>query len=562
MISTLPTEIIAHISTYLSLQDYHHLVLVNHAYHLIFKAYLYNTLRFRFYHHYERFLTVSRENDSVNHLWLGCIFEEPDPIQAIPIQFPFLNSLYLRVTNECDLYGLPLFHHLQSLTLDIRGGDAGLFDMLASTPHLKHLTIPFVYQPICIEWVDDVHLSCPLLEHLDLEYDVLDMYTHSIPETVLFEKLKSLRLMSSHGAPHHSLWLEYVSKRYPNIQSLKLGSRSKASLRAQPYPAYDGFPSSCPSLVYLEWFNIVPDAQMLQRLSLKQKQHQKITLHSDDPIIRILALPNPPIGLASILHLDIHVPSTYDRTQFLLSLGSACPYLQQLKLSSIYVRHPNHLFLDILFHQLSSLQSLYLEGFQLSIQQAQSGQETVMHSLHKLLIERCDLSDDVFNCLDRQCPNLNEVCLDTAICPEEGYAIKIELPSQHLVKLTLSNVRSRQKDMQRPVQLFRLQQGRQSTWYYMDQYHIDSYSHRITAKSSRRLDDTEIDVLHAHLFQTRTLWLEPEYHSPGYADSLSPCVFDGLDLCKLIEQGYVDLVCHSNQSVYLNDKKIESRLLN
>ncbi|KAI8355063.1 hypothetical protein EDC96DRAFT_516175 [Choanephora cucurbitarum] len=556
MLSTLPAEIIAHISTYLSPKDYRQLVLVNHACHLLFKGYLYSTLRFKFYSIYERFLSVPRDLSYANRLWLDCIFEEPGPIQAIPTQFPFLTSLYLSVTDECDLYGLPLFHHLQSLTLDIRGGNAGLFDMLASTPHLKHLAIPFIYQPICIEWVDDVHLSCPLLEELDLEYDCLDMYTHVIPETVQHENLKSFSLMSSNGAPHHTLWLEYVAKRYPNIQNLRMGSRTKVGIQAQFYSAYHGFPSRCPSLLCLDWFNIVPDAQMLQRLSQLQKELQKISLQSDEPIFRMLAVPNPPRGWASILDLDIFMPIVYDRTQFLLDLGSACPHLKRLKLSSIYMRHANQIFLNILFHQLPSLRLFHVKGFQLSIEH---GQETVMHPLHWLTIERCVLSDDVLDCLDRHCPYLDSLYFDSTVYPQDGYALKIQLPSRRLLGLGLANILSPQGATRKPVQLFRLQQGQQLTWYYMDQYRIDSYSGRVRAQSFRQLNETEVEVLHAHLFRTPTLWLEPEYHSPGYSDNLPPCLFDGLDLCKLIEQSYVDLVCHSTQLVFLNGKGIKFR---
>ncbi|KAI8369671.1 hypothetical protein BD560DRAFT_397477 [Blakeslea trispora] len=571
MIPLFPLEIIDRISSFLTQEDYYQLVLVNRSYFDAFILRLHRHIEFDDEYELGEFLQVSRYHQYIQSLKLQiqhtCKFNKP----TFETAFPIWASMGFEKRHIYHSVELSPFRDLKFLTLVDCGDYPTPLDIVAFTPHLTSLTIETLDDlNISAKLLDGIFLLCPRLEYLDIAAYVADrLEEDDIESAQRFDSLKTLSLRLTSGLTHHELfnrsyygfhpyqrWLKYIANRFSNIESLIFQAHSMLKNEAYPPEFYEWFHSQCPHLVHFEWCNVVPDDLFLEKLNKEQQQSQMFRLTQSFLIEEYLvAAPSSRYPYLSLIsNLEIEVPDDSSCYTMLRALSKACPKLQELNLyqCSTYDKEP--LYIDSLLDLLPFLKKLYLRAIAIHVNQAQA--KCQQHPLEKIHFRNCYLTHDVFDYVAPRCLDLKYLVLENLVCQDKDYEIKIHLPHQKLVQVDIQYIRIDPTDFDTIIQLFHVQQKNRDDWHFISKHNEETGQ----TISYKRLSETDMKNFNSTASQLRTLWLEPDYQAGVYADTPKSAL-DGWDLCKVIEKGYMSIVCESVHSVVINSRPYDDFFL-
>ncbi|KAI8331426.1 hypothetical protein EDC96DRAFT_584365 [Choanephora cucurbitarum] len=384
--------------TYLEQEDYLQLVVVNHALYNAFIASLYETVELYGSEGFESFSKGPKPFQLVKNFTCN-IYKHREQLSQLSTLLPFLNSLTVHTDSVIAVTSFVIFQRLESLTLVTHDCDEiFLSTVLTATPYLKYLEIGLISRTLSIESLETINRLCPLLEYLHLTFSSIQTpVTDELDSDYQRIKLKSLKIDIHHDLPHHQLWLQYVGKRYPNIESLSFENGCLTQPAEHQYSAefYKWFFSSCPYLNSISWTNTIPDDMLLANLNSQQKQLQKLYLCATHLVMNcfIGAMPSRYMYFSSIINLEISLLIPCDT--LIRFLSKACPQLQRLKVDSSVDGYDSLSMNDVL-DLLPSLNSLSTSHCQL-YDDNPTQQQKQSHPLKELTIELVNFSGSLFD---------------------------------------------------------------------------------------------------------------------------------------------------------------------
>ncbi|KAI8369838.1 hypothetical protein EDC96DRAFT_503547, partial [Choanephora cucurbitarum] len=570
MLLLFPSEIIDHISQFLTQSEYAQLILVNRACYNRFIIPLHKQIEFDDEYQLGEFLQVSKYHQYIQDLKLRIRYISKASIPNFETAFPIWVSRGYEGKPFYSTSPLLPFRDLKTLTLTDCGDYPTVVDIVIHMPNLTHLTVETMDEfDISVGLLDSILQTCPHLEYLDIAAHVAKVPKEAqLSSSQSFDKLKSLALRLTSGPSHHELfnrsyigfspvhlWLQYVANRFSSLESLTFEAHSVRKDEPHTASFYSWLHSQCPSLRYFEWHNVFPDDVFIESLSEQQRQLQQFRLTDEYLIERYIIGALPPYTyLSNILNLEIEVPSEMECNVLLAILGKTCPRLKQLEMYQPSTHDKEPLYLNYLLDLFPCLTTVCLRRVALDVKQTEAIRQT--HPLNKLHLQNCYLSTHVFDYLSPCCLNLQYLVLENIVYRDQEYMVKIHLPYQQLIEVDIQYIRIEPDNFDSFIQLFHIKQNDTSYWHLIKQYDEETGQ----TLSRQQLNETDMKEFDTTLSQLRTVWLEPDYQSGRYATS-PPSVFGNWDLCKMIEKGYVDLECQSVRSVYINDKPYDDFFL-
>ncbi|KAI8375704.1 hypothetical protein EDC96DRAFT_496251 [Choanephora cucurbitarum] len=552
MLLHFPAEIVNRVSSYLSHGDFHHLVLVNQACYYQFTPFLYQKMSFKDGDQFKQFSNESKHfHPHVRNLHLPYFSEIMRILPRLPFMFPSLDSINLTVSDaHCPPQFCEPFRTLRVLTMKTFGLPASSIEIIAAMPYLTHLDITLLANAkITVNLLNDLHQLCPLLQRLYIKGSFKDIFTEKTESqpVQIVDKLKLLHLESTSSLYEHHFWLKHIAFTYPNLETLSLGQQTVSIEKQYSSEFYDWFRSSCPHIIQFKWLNIVPDDNFFKKLDQQQCQLQELRLN-DATLVKHLLMevePSHDTYLSAIFNLDIRISidTTYDT--LLSFLGRVCYQLEQFAIEQYDSHSPDELYMDTILDLLPRLTSVSFTQIRIGTKSRKADFDS--HPLEKIKLKGCHIPYDTFDSIGFRCPYLSNLILDQT--SHSDHLVKIHLPYQKLNKVELNSIYLSKLDLDAVVQLFRMKQANRSDWYLMDSYKKPAYSRTIIAKSFKKLNNTM-----SHLsYSSQKL----ESQSDNHTNPFLPYALRDPDLRNAAKDGYVDLVCQSVCSLYINSKKVK-----
>ncbi|KAI8355123.1 hypothetical protein EDC96DRAFT_546230 [Choanephora cucurbitarum] len=543
MIPFLPFEIIELISHSLSSKEFYSLILVNHAFYNVFIPCLYNTITLDDLQALKGLLASTQHHWHVRHVTIRHTRLQDNELKAIQSSFPLLLSIDLY--QLYDPHAHPFyssFQHLQSLTLHAVINETSLLNCISTLPRLRTLHVHRSSGiQVTFDLVEQIHALCLLLEDVCLG-GISAESSGKLNDTIVpATTLKRLEVRAYQGMDDYHAWLVYVAHKYPNLISLTMGDYAVYGHRRHgkhtscftgSVDFYSWFLNRCPSLIRLEWYNIMPDLTLF--LSMKQHQRQLDKLVMTES--RLLhQLQTDCLSMVTCLSMTLNHPMPCNEA--VQALGKACPSLQDLRL----VYSQSLLEINTLLGCFSHLRSLELERIQVYAKR-QLYQDLSRHPLRTLVLNECSLDDDVFLSIGLRCIDLASL----AIHPLQGsFHLSVFLPQQVLRCLCVTYPKD--VKIQSHARILHIQRPSSSVWFVA--HALQKASH--DAGPFVRLKEREVELINRLKLQGHC------FRNPVDASVLeASSLLETKDLQAVLNGDYFEYTCRSVDAFYINKDRV------